>query len=102
MTVTSIEPVSDAGTIRDYSLEQNYPNPFNPSTNIRFAIPTPEFVTLKVFNIAGQEVSTLVSEQMNAGTYNLTFEALDLASGLYFYQIQAGEFNATKRIILMK
>lgn len=100
--VTSIEKDETAGTISDFSLGQNYPNPFNPSTVISFALPQQEFVTLKVFNIIGQEVATLVNDNLQAGRYDLTFDARALTSGVYLYQLQAGNFAQTKKMILTK
>jgi hypothetical protein len=86
-----------------YRLEQNYPNPFNPATTIRFALPEPAQVTLKVYTITGQEVATLVNDRREAGTYTVQFDAgKGLASGIYFYQIIAGEFRATRKLILLK
>jgi len=85
-----------------YSLSQNYPNPFNPTTNIRFAIPEAGLVTMKVYNVIGQEVATLVNDYKNAGTYNVDFDGAKLTSGVYFYTINAGNYTATKKMILMK
>lgn len=93
---------SEVAVITDYSLEQNYPNPFNPTTNIRFAIPQSSFVTLKVYNMLGKEVATLVNEQRESGVYEVTFDGKDLASGVYIYKIQAGNFTATRKFTLMK
>lgn len=93
---------SEAAVITDYSLEQNYPNPFNPATNIRFSIPQSSFVTLKVYNMLGKEVATLVNEQRESGIYEVTFDGKDLASGVYIYKIQAGNFTATRKFTLMK
>ncbi|MDP3149477.1 MAG: T9SS type A sorting domain-containing protein [Ignavibacteria bacterium] len=85
-----------------YMMEQNYPNPFNPETNIRFSIPQESFVTVKVFNTLGEEVMTLVNEEKTAGTYNVSFNAKSLTSGIYFYTIKANDFTSTKKMILMK
>ncbi|MEW6512206.1 MAG: T9SS type A sorting domain-containing protein [Bacteroidota bacterium] len=85
-----------------YTLEQNYPNPFNPSTKIEFSIPTASVVTLKVFNILGQEVATLVNEQLNAGSHRVTFDATKFASGMYLYKITAGTFTSTRKMLLLK
>jgi flagellar hook assembly protein FlgD len=90
-----------------YRLDQNYPNPFNPSTTIRYAIPNDGPVTLKVYDITGSEVITLVNEQKNAGTYEARFDARNasgkaLASGVYFYQIKTGGFSQTKKLLLLK
>jgi hypothetical protein len=85
-----------------YVLEQNYPNPFNPSTTIRFQILNSSQVKLKVFDIVGREVATLVDERLQPGSYETTFNAKGLASGVYLYRIQAGNFVETKRLILLK
>ncbi len=85
-----------------FSLEQNYPNPFNPSTTIKYSIPTSEFVSLKVYDVLGNEVATLVNEQKPAGSYEIDFNATDLSSGIYLYTLQAGSYTQTKKLILMK
>jgi hypothetical protein len=85
-----------------YMLSQNYPNPFNPTTDIEFSIPKSEFVTLKVCNTLGEEVSTLVSEKLAAGKYKYGWDASSLASGVYLYRIQAGDYMEAKRMVLMK
>lgn len=85
-----------------YSLEQNYPNPFNPSTRIRFDIPKQSFVTLRVYDITGREIESLISRQLNAGSYIADFTADKLSSGVYFYSLQAGEFVQVKKMILLK
>ena len=85
-----------------FDLAQNYPNPFNPSTIIKYSLPKEEKVTLKIYNNVGQLVATLVNELQNAGEHRVTFNAGKLASGVYFYKIEAGAFNQTKKLILMK
>jgi len=85
-----------------YTLEQNYPNPFNPSTKIEFGIPQQANVELKVYNVLGQEVATLVRENLRAGRHQVTFDAKNMASGIYFYKITAGQFVSTKKMVLMK
>jgi len=85
-----------------YKLDQNYPNPFNPSTVINFTIPKAGNVTLKVYNTLGQEVATLVNEYKNASNYQVTFNANNLSSGIYFYTINAGDFSLTKKMMLIK
>lgn len=83
-------------------LEQNYPNPFNPTTKISYSIPQSSNVTLKVNNVLGSEVATLVNEEKAAGRYKVEFDATALPSGIYFYQLQAGDYTNTKKMILMK
>jgi hypothetical protein len=99
------EPMATLPT--KYILEQNYPNPFNPSTTIRYAIPEDGRVTLKVYNIAGQEVATLVNEWKTAGKYEIVFDAKNasgstLATGVYLYRVHAGNFSETKKMILLR
>jgi hypothetical protein len=85
-----------------FFLEQNYPNPFNPSTTIKYSIPTSEFVTLKVYDVLGNEVANMVNEEKSAGTYELKFDAVSLVSGIYFYKLKSGNFIETKKMILLK
>lgn len=86
----------------DYSLSQNYPNPFNPTTNIKFSIKKAGFVTLKVYDINGKEVSTLVNNKMEIGSYEYTLNASNLSSGVYFYTIKANGYTETKKMMLIK
>ena len=88
--------------IADFSLSQNYPNPFNPSTVIRYQIPELSNVSLKVYDILGREVVTLVNEQKATGNYEVKFDGSKLASGVYIYQLNAGNFTQTKKLSLMK
>lgn len=85
-----------------YELAQNYPNPFNPSTTIHYQVPADGFITLKVFDLLGREVATLVNEEQKADYYKVTFDAGRLASGVYFYRLQAGDFTAVKRLMVLK
>ena len=85
-----------------YVLSQNYPNPFNPTTNIEFQIPNGGFVTLKVFDLLGKQVRTLLNTAMNAGSYRVTFDGNGLSSGMYFYRLQCGNFSSTKKLLLAK
>ncbi len=89
-------------TPSSYNLSQNYPNPFNPATKINFSIPKGELVTLKVYDVLGREVSTLVNKQMTAGTYSINFDASKLSSGVYFYRLDAGSFTQTKKMMIQK
>lgn len=86
----------------EFKLEQNYPNPFNPSTVIRFAIPERANVQLKVYDLLGGEVTTLLSEEKEAGWYNINFNAAELASGFYIYRINAGNYISTKKMLIIK
>jgi hypothetical protein len=85
-----------------YSLSQNYPNPFNPTTIIKYQIPNSNNVTLKVYDMLGRQVSVLVDGRMEAGVHEVKFDGSGLASGVYFYQLQAADFLATKRLLLIK
>ena len=85
-----------------YYLAQNYPNPFNPITKIKYSISQPSFVVLKVYDILGNEIETLVNEEQPSGFYEVEFDAASISSGVYFYQLQAGDFISTKRLVLLK
>jgi len=87
---------------RSYELSQNYPNPFNPSTTIHFELPKATHVTLKVYNILGQEVLRVLDEKRDAGTYNVQVDGSQLASGVYFYRLVASDFVQTKKMLLIK
>ncbi|MEJ2629447.1 MAG: T9SS type A sorting domain-containing protein, partial [bacterium] len=90
------------GVPKVYSLSQNYPNPFNPETMIRFSIPEQGLVTLKVYNVLGEEVKTLIDKEMTSGSYEVDFNGTNLSSGIYLYTITAGNYVATKKMILLK
>jgi hypothetical protein len=85
-----------------FALFQNYPNPFNPATTIRFTLPLREHVTLKVFDVLGQEVATLVNEELNAGEHTVVFDAKNLPSGVYFYRLTTPTFSQTKPMVVLK
>lgn len=87
---------------KEFVLEQNYPNPFNPTTHLRFAIAKFGFVQLKVFDVLGREVATLINEQKSPGTYEVNFNGSNLASGIYFYTIRAGDYKAVRKMSLLK
>ncbi|MCB0727226.1 MAG: T9SS type A sorting domain-containing protein [Ignavibacteriae bacterium] len=96
-------PIDETTSIpTEYSLSQNYPNPFNPTTNLEFGIPELGFVSLKVYDISGKEVATLVNEIKSPGRYNVKFDGSNFASGVYFYKITSGNFSAVKRMFLIK
>jgi len=99
-TVTGVE--EDEINVFDYSLSQNYPNPFNSTTTIEYALSEPSNVTLKVYDILGREVATLVNEFKPEGRYTILFDGPSLSSGIYFYQIQAGNFILAKKFVLAK
>lgn len=100
--VTGVEADPEGGLAKEFALSQNYPNPFNPTTYISFSIPEANHVMLKVYNILGQEVATLVNKEMAAGPYKVNFDASQLASGVYIYTISAGDFSASKKMMLLK
>jgi len=104
LTPESITAVNDPqpNIISGFKLSQNYPNPFNPTTIISYQIPSESKVVLKVYNILGGEVATLVNENKAAGSYSVQFNGSSLASGVYFYQIKAGNFVDTKKLVLLK
>ncbi|MBK7158141.1 MAG: T9SS type A sorting domain-containing protein [Ignavibacteria bacterium] len=86
----------------EFNLSQNYPNPFNPTTNLEFQIPKSQFVTLKIYDLLGKEIVTIVNENLNTGTYRYKFNGSNLASGVYFYKLVASDFTAVKRMVLVK
>jgi hypothetical protein len=95
--------VDDENSVpKNFELHQNYPNPFNPTTMIKYNLPKSSHVALKIYNLVGQEIATLVNELQSAGEYEITWQPKGLPSGLYFYKIQAGDFSETKKIILQK
>ncbi|HET9130973.1 MAG TPA: T9SS type A sorting domain-containing protein, partial [Terriglobia bacterium] len=85
-----------------YALEQNFPNPFNPTTTISFQLPAASKVSLKIYDLLGREIQTLVNGEMNPGTHQVSFEASTLASGIYFYRLNAGMYTATRKLVLLK
>ena len=89
-------------SLNDFTLNQNYPNPFNPSTRISFSIPQNSFVTLKVFDVLGNEIETLINKELSSGSYDIEFLGKNLGSGVYFYNLTAGEFTKTMKMILSK
>jgi hypothetical protein len=101
---TSITHVAEkfVNAPKTFTLSQNYPNPFNPTTTIRFTLPQRQHVTLKVFDVAGRAVATLVDNQLNAGEHRIAFDGRELTSGIYFYSIAAGEFTQTRKVVFLK
>ena len=86
----------------EFALYQNYPNPFNPSTLIKYEVPENSFVSIRVYDLLGEELATLVNEEKSAGSYDVNFDAGQLSSGFYIYTIKAGNFTSTKKMMLMK
>lgn len=100
--VTDVKQENNAGVPKEFELQQNYPNPFNPATVIRFSIDKPGIVTLRVFDILGREVATLVNKEMQSGTFSVQFNASNLASGTYIYQLRTNDALISKKMILLK
>ena len=88
--------------LNSYELYQNYPNPFNPSTRIQYSVSSTQKITLKVYDVLGNEIATLVNEEKPAGNYEVEFDGTGLPSGIYFYQLKARSFVDTKKMILLK
>jgi hypothetical protein len=88
--------------LSDFRLYQNYPNPFNPSTTIKYSIPNAGNISLKVYDVLGKEIATLVNEEKSSGNYEVEFNASNLTSGIYFYQLKTGNFIETKKMILLR
>jgi len=100
--ITSTEENEYVGIPKEYNLFQNYPNPFNPTTNINYSVPGRSYISLKVYNLLGQEVATLFEGMQLAGNYTVTFNAEELSSGVYLYQLRANDYISTKKLILLK
>jgi len=102
-TISSITGIEDENTTPvGYCLNQNYPNPFNPSTEISFSLAKSSFVNLEIYNSLGQKVAALINNKMNPGSYIVKFNASNLSSGIYYYKIQAGEFQSVKKMLLLQ
>ena len=94
--------VNENNIVTDYDLHQNYPNPFNPTTTIKWQQPERGFVTLKIYDVLGREVTTIVDEELQAGEHEIVFDAAGLSSGVYFYQLKAGKYSNTNKMLLLK
>jgi hypothetical protein len=101
LNVIGINEIANT-TPKDFILNQNYPNPFNPSTTISYSIPSAQQVSISVYDLLGREAASLVNEYKPAGTYEVSFNAKDLTSGIYFYKIKAGSFTSTRKMLLIK
>jgi hypothetical protein len=104
VTIPQVPPngIKDVKNVFTFNLAQNYPNPFNPTTKISYTIPERNNVSLKIYDMLGREVATLVNTTKEAGNYEVNFNASNLASGLYIYKIQAGSFTQSKKMLLLK
>ncbi|MBI5463408.1 MAG: T9SS type A sorting domain-containing protein, partial [Ignavibacteriales bacterium] len=100
--VTWVEDKKRGEIPQEYTLSQNYPNPFNPTTTIGFRTQVSGFTSLKVYDVLGKEIATLVNEQMSAGNYSATWNAQNVSSGMYFYRLHSGNVVETKRMLLLK
>jgi hypothetical protein len=100
--ITSVEEQEIDEIPNEFFLSQNYPNPFNSSSILRYTIPQSSNVVIKVFDILGNEIETLVNEEKPTGTYELTWSAVNLPSGVYFYRLQSDSFVLTKKMVLLK
>ena len=108
--VVTVEAATDVNdndlSVKEFKLEQNYPNPFNPSTTINYQVPAASNVVIKIYNVLGKEVATLLNEEKTAGRYSINFDAtsksINLSSGVYFYRMQAGDFVDIRKMILMR
>ncbi|MBI1805216.1 MAG: T9SS type A sorting domain-containing protein [Ignavibacteriae bacterium] len=98
----ALKVVPNGSSPARFGLSQNYPNPFNPTTNISYSLPVESFVQLRIFDLLGREIASLVNERQTAGTYTVSFDASRLSSGVYFYKIIAGDFTDVKRMLIMK
>ncbi len=101
---TNLQEISYTGkaVITEYALAQNYPNPFNPTTTITYQLPQDGFVTLKIYDVLGNEIATLVNEYKKTGSYDINYDASSLSSGVYLYSIKINDYSATKKLVLMK
>ena len=102
LVINSVGSTADLSAPKQFALDQNYPNPFNSTTRIRFTIPVRGFTTLKVYDVLGRKVATLLEEQLIPGSYEATFDGTDLANGVYFYRLHSGQFVETKKLLLLK
>lgn len=100
--VTEIQNDYNSSLPNNFRLFQNYPNPFNPNTVIRYEIPNETFVLIKLYDLLGREIKTLVDEDERAGIYSYNFNGSELSSGIYFYRITTGKSSATKQLLLLK
>lgn len=102
VTVVNALGIRNESTVHEFRLSQNYPNPFNPATTISFELPKTSDVKLRVYDMLGNEVSTLIDSKLNQGKYDITWYADNFASGVYFYTLETSGYSATKKMMLVK
>jgi hypothetical protein len=102
LTSVGVEENNYINSPIEFALSQNYPNPFNPGTVIRYQLPVASQISLKVFNVLGNEITTLVNDYKPAGSYDVDFSSANLSSGVYFYQLKAGTVIQTRKMLLIK
>ncbi|MBA4320914.1 MAG: hypothetical protein C0412_21195 [Flavobacterium sp.] len=103
LTTTSVKGILNSEPMNEvFWLDQNYPNPFNSSTVIRFGIKRDEHVTITLFSLIGKEISVLMDNDLSKGNYNINLDDLNLSSGIYFYKMSAGNWSATKKLLILK
>ena len=100
--IVSVKSIDDKRELDHFTLYQNYPNPFNPTTNISFTLLRALFVTLKIFDITGREITTIINKEMPAGNHNFQWNAMNESSGIYFYRVEAGSTIQTKKLIVLR
>jgi len=100
--ILSNQETENSSVINQFSLSQNYPNPFNPTTSLQYTVGSLQFVTIKVYDLLGREIATLINEEKPAGEYEVEFDGSGLTSGIYFYRIQAGSYSETRKMVLLK
>ena len=100
--VTSVEDENSFNQPKDFLLSQNYPNPFNPTTIIKYQIPEISFVTIKIYDVLGNEIASVVNEEKSEGSYEVEFDGKKLTSGIYFYRLQADTYVETRKMVLIK
>lgn len=102
ITVANASGVKEDAAINNYKLDQNFPNPFNPSTIISYSLLSNSYVSLKIFDVTGKEIKSLINKEQSAGSYSFPFNAASLSSGIYYYTLKAGNYSETKKMILTK
>jgi hypothetical protein len=100
--VDAVRGIAGNGAPAEFRLPENYPNPFSPTTTINFQLPASGFVTLKIYNVLGREITTLVNDKQAAGSHSVKFDAANLPSGVYFYRLTSGNSSVVRKLVLVK